>query len=71
MARGRPAKTTHADRVLIRELFRVGRTGPKPMSVDEIAAKFSVSTETIYRVVRLDEIEMEQRRADEECCCKR
>lgn len=38
------------------------------MPVEEIAAKFSVSTETIYRVVRLDDIEMEQRRADEECC---
>jgi Mor family transcriptional regulator len=68
--RGRPAKTTHADRVLIRELYRVGREGPRPMSVDELAAKFGVSSETIYRVVRLDEIELEERRADEECCRK-
>lgn len=58
---GRAAKTTHADRVLMRELYGQGREVVR-LSVDEIAAKFNVSRETVYRALRMDEIELEQRR---------
>lgn len=62
---GRAAKTTHADRVLIRELWKQGRLEHK-LSAAEIGAKFGVSYETIRRVVALDDVEMEQRRLYEE-----
>lgn len=61
---GRASKTTHADRLLIRELWKQGRD-QRPMSLQEIGDKFGISYETVRRVVAFDDVEMEQRRRDE------
>jgi hypothetical protein len=66
VARGRPAKTSHHDRLLIRALWRQGRTpDTRKLSAKEIAAKLGVSYMTVYRVVVLDEVEMADRERDE------
>jgi hypothetical protein len=62
---GRAAKTTHADRLLIRALWKRGRSGERPLTALEIAEKFGVHHMTIRRVIEMDEVEMEQRRRDE------
>ena len=64
MATGRPAKTTHADRLLIRELYRFDRE-PR-LTLHQIAARFpGLSHMAVWRVLQLDSTDIELRRRDE------
>jgi hypothetical protein len=56
---GRPPSdgTTHADRVLIRELFSPS-DGSIPLTAREIGEKFELSMRQVYRIVHMTDTQM-------------
>ena len=62
----RRPSTTHADRLMIRELYSLGRTDVSKLTLKQIGDKFDLSAASVLRIVQLDQVEMELMRYREE-----
>jgi hypothetical protein len=66
--RGRPSRTTHAERVAIRARYAEGRNPPPPppITLKELASITGLSAPTVWKIIHYDDVEMETRRKEEE-----